>query len=115
LWPDIYDLLKPAAEYGRVTIPEAGDTFWIAFEGPTIFGACVTCLCGDEAQVKAIAGYRLKDWLGDLDEAVSGWARSSGAQKLTALGRKGWRRYFRRFGWGLCGEENGRLRFEKEL
>ena len=111
LWPDIEALLKPAAEYGGVKPFEDGDLVWIAFRGPEIFGVCVT----EGNAVKAIAGSRMKDWLPQLDEAVSDWARSNGMERLVALGRKGWLRHFQKYGWALRGDEDGRLLFEKEL
>src|SRR6476646_9622482 len=118
IWDAAVELLKPAAEYGDIETHEPGDLIWVAFEKNMVFGSCCTRLLpGDEAEVRAISGTRMSEWLPQLDEAVSEWARQAGAWRLTARGRRGWLRYFRRFGWENAPETDdaGRFIFHKEL
>lgn len=93
---------------------------WIAFEGPTVFAAATTILWDDgEAELRLAGGCRHKEWVRPLDETVSAWAKSAGADRLTMRGRKGWARYARELGWVALGElaEDGRTGriYQKEL
>jgi hypothetical protein len=117
LWPDLYRLLKPAADYGGIPVKDEDELVWIAYDGPTVFGAATTLLWDDgEAELRIAGGARFREWMGLLDEAVSAWARDCGAKKLTMRGRKGWVRYARTFGWVVLGtDHDGLTIFEKEL
>ena len=84
---------------------------WIA----VFRGARVLCWDDGEATILLGAGTRLKDWMEPMEAVVSAWARDCGAERLTLRGRRGWERFAQRFGWGLRGEEDGRMIFEKEL
>lgn len=116
LWNGIRALLKPAAELGCSPVFGDGEVLWVAIEGQTIFGAATSILWDDgEAQLILAAGTRHREWVAELDEAVTEWARLCGARRLTMRGRKGWGRYARRFGWVVTGIEGGRTLFEKVL
>lgn len=117
LWPDIRELLRPAAEYGEIPIRDSDEFVWIAFEGPTVFAAGTTLLWNDgEAEIRLCGGARHRDWVREALDAVEAWARSCGASRLTMRGREGWGRYVRPFGWvALCKDEGGRTMFQKEL
>lgn len=115
LWPDVLPLLKDAADYGGIEVWEPGDLVWVAFDGPTVFGAAVT-RPGEEAELRLAGGTRFREWIGLLDHEVSEWARINGAAKLTMRGRIGWKRFADRFGWSVLGiDEDGLTIFEKVL
>jgi hypothetical protein len=116
LWNEIMELLRPAAEYGGIGVRDDDELVWIAFDGSTIFAAATACPAGDEAQIRLAGGARHREWIEDFDGQVSAWARRNGAARLTMRGRKGWARYARAFGWGLCGtDEDGLTIYEKAL
>jgi hypothetical protein len=116
LWPAIYDLLKPAADYGDIDVHEDGDLVWIAFDGPTVFAAAVARPLGDEAELRIAAGSRFREWMPQLDAELTAWARANGAWRLTMRGRMGWARFAKRFGWVALGHDDaGRMLFQKEL
>lgn len=116
LWQGIKELLRPAADFGGIPVHDEDELVWIAFEGPTLFGA-VTTLCWNdgEAEIRLGAGTRLADWIEPMEATVSAWARDCGAKTLTLRGRKGWARFAARFGWAPLGEEDGRMIFGKGL
>jgi hypothetical protein len=117
LWPAIKGLLAEAERLGGIEAEPELDCIWIAFDGPTVFAAAATRLIpGDEAELRLAGGTRFREWIGLLDEAVSGWARDCGAYRLTMRGRKGWGRFARPFGWVALGADDaGRMIYEKEL
>jgi hypothetical protein len=112
LWPAIYDLLKPAADFGSVPVEHPDQVVWIAHENGTVFAAATTLLFTDQtAELRLAGGYRHRDWVPQLSETVSAWAKDAGAKKLTMKGRKGWGRYASATGWvALDGTS-----YEKEL
>jgi hypothetical protein len=117
LWSHIKELLEPAAKYGGIPIRDSDEFVWIAFDGPTVFAAATTLLWNDgEAELRLAGGARHKEWIGPLHEAVSDWAKRSGATRLTMRGRKGWGRYARPFGWVALGtDHDGLTIYEKAL
>ena len=104
LWNDIYQLLKPAADFGGMGVRDDGELVWIAFEGPVLFGAATTFLQGEDAQIRCVAGTRFKEWGRQMEAVLSEWARDCGAARLTARGRKGWSRIYPSFGWVALGD-----------
>jgi hypothetical protein len=116
LWADILRLLEPG-NYGPHPVIDTSDWVWIIYDGPVLYAAATTRLHGDgEASLLLAGGHRFQEWIGLLDETVSKWARSGGANRLTMRGRVGWRRYARRFGWEALGQDNDNLTiFEKDL
>ena len=114
LWEGIKELLRPAVTDGEILDP--GELVWIAIDGTTIVGAGTTAQIDDTtAAILAVGGTRHRDWIEQAEAAVSAWAQSNGATKLTMRGRKGWARYFRAFGWAVTGTENGQTVYEKDL
>ena len=114
LWEGIKGLLEPATDGAPVL--EENELVWIAFDGPTLFGAATTILYEDgEAQIRLCGGLCGSRWIGLGEATVSAWARDCGARKLTLSGRKGWGRVLRPFGWVACGTENGQTLYEKAL
>jgi hypothetical protein len=49
--------------------------------------------------VELVAGERMADWLGPLDEHLTGWVKANGGGAITAAGRKGWPRALRHLGY----------------
>ena len=111
LWNGIKELLRPA----NGEIPGEDELVWIAFDGPTLFGAGTTVLYDSgEASILACGGFQHRKWVAQAERLVSAWARDCGATKLTMRGRRGWARYFRALGWDASkiGDE---WIYEKEL
>jgi len=48
-----------------------------------------------------LSGYDMETWITDLHEAILGWAREAGCRKVKALGRPGWKKYYKQHGWGI--------------
>jgi hypothetical protein len=47
LWPQIVEMLRPAAEYGGVAVEHPDHVVWIAHEDGTVFAAATTLLYDD--------------------------------------------------------------------
>jgi hypothetical protein len=113
LWEGIKEMLEPAAE-GFPVLTD-GELVWLAFDGPTAFGAATTILYDDgEAQIRLCGGKHGKQWIALGEATVSAWARDCGATKLTLRGRKGWARALPA-GWVATGIEDGKHTYEKVL
>ena len=114
LWNGIRELLKPACE-DEVLSP--GEIVWIAYDGPTLFGAGTTALAEDErtAVIVACGGHRHREWVHEALRIVEAWARDAGASRLTMRGRRGWARYVRALGWDATGTEGNKQIYEKDL
>jgi hypothetical protein len=113
LWPQIVEMLRPAAEFGGVAVEHPDHVVWIAHEDGTVFAAATTLLYDDAtAELMLAGGCRHRDWVPQLSETVSAWAKSAGATRLTMKGRKGWGRYARLCGWATLGNS---MIYEKEL
>lgn len=116
LWPQIVELLKPAAKFGDVEVEHPDHVVWIAHENGTVFAAATTLLLADgNTELRLAGGYRHRDWIEQLNAVVSAWAKSAGAKKLTMRGRKGWARYARACGWVVAAPEANGLIYEREL
>lgn len=117
VWPAIEEMLRPAAKRYGGDVYDNDELVWIAYEGPTVFGAFTTLLCDDEAVIRLGAGTRLMEWIDDSDAAVTEWARRNGASKVTIIGRRGWARFAPRLGWASLPQpdEDGDSVYEKIL
>ena len=82
-----------------------------------MFGVATTILWDDgEAELRLGGGARLSEWIEPMQDTLSEWARTAGADRLTILGRKGWARFAKRFGWVALGTDGeGRFIFKKGL
>lgn len=116
LWPDIYRMLEPAAKVGDCPVLEENDLVWIAIKGRTIVGAHTCRLLRDNRlQCVHIAGTKVREWFGPLDETLTDFARDCGAWKMISRGRKGWARVAKDYGWKVTGTEDGLMLYEKEM
>jgi hypothetical protein len=116
LWPEIRSLLEPAARLGGIEPYEPGDVVWLAFEGGKVWAAMVSRLAFDVAEIRCVAGTRLKDWLPQWAAVFEEWARNCEAGLLECRGRKGWGRFADRFGWKFAHvDDDGLPVYQKEL
>lgn len=116
LWPEILALIAKGAELGGAEPYSKGELVWIAFEQGTIFAVMTTALNADVAEIRNVAGTRLRDWLPEWARIFEQWARNCGADWLECRGRKGWGRFAERFGWHFSHvDKDGLPVFEKEL
>jgi hypothetical protein len=98
-----------------VPVLDPNELVWIAYDGPTLFGAGTTVLMLDgEARIIACGGFDHKRWIKQAEAVVSAWARDCGARTLTMRGRMGWARYFRA-GWAVSKRDDGQFDYSKEL
>ena len=110
-------MLEPGV-FGDFEVFEPGDIVWMIFDGTVAYGAAITRLLhgGDEAELRLAGGARFSEWIGPLDETVTAWARDCGAYRLTMRGRKGWKRFAKRYGWTDLGQaDDGLTIFAKDL
>lgn len=93
------------------------DFLWLAIEDGTVWGAVTTRLTTDKiAELRLVAGARLRDWIAPMNGEIEAWARHCGARKLVTRGRKGWARFNRAFGWAVLGiDDENKWNFEKRL
>lgn len=115
-WEEIEALLAKAAVDVAPYDPRA-DVVWIAFEGPTIWGAATTRLKADEteAELLCVSGARFREWIGPMEAEICAWGRLCGAERIVSRGRMGWARLSRAFGWAATGRTDGQQVFTKEL
>lgn len=115
-WNDLIDLLAMAAARGNVPAWQVGDLMWIAIDGGQVIGAASTRLLSDgRAELKHVAGTRVREWYPDLEDKICAWAANSGASVIVAEGRRGWVPLVARLGWKVAGSSDGRTLFEKVL
>ena len=72
---------------------------WKIQQGWCLTGALATGEMGKTAFVEAIAGDRMRDWLGPCLADLEDRCRAAGMQRLRAQGRKGWLRLLRQYGF----------------
>lgn len=115
VWPDIKELLTPAARRGGIEPYSEGDVLWLAVEGGTVYAAMVTKFCNETAEIICLAGTRMTDWLPDWARIFEEYGRAAGAVMLECRGRKGWARYAERFGWVFSHNDDGVPVYTKDL
>jgi hypothetical protein len=55
--------------------------------------------------VYLVAGQGIYDWADDLHDEVLIWAQTHGCQKIKALGRPGWKKFYKDKGWKISAYE----------
>ncbi len=76
---------------------------WRINEGWCLVGALATGIKGDAAFVEAVAGDRMRVWLGPCLEDLEDRCRNAGLKRLTMRGRRGWSRVLSRYGYHDAG------------
>lgn len=115
-WRGILGLLRRSAERfgGKPYTP--GELVWVVIDDKQIIGAFTTDLDDEgNAVILTLGGHRIREWLADANDWVEAWARSVGAKKTTAKGRKGWTALCGACGWKVIGREDNRMIYEKVL
>ena len=116
LWNDVLALLDTAAVRGGIPAWSDGDLLWIAIDNGQVIGAATSRLMSDgNAELKNVAGTRMREWHGDLEGTICDWARCHACPLIVSRGRKGWIPIVRKWGWQKVGEEDGLTLFEKVL
>lgn len=54
---------------------------------------------GPYLNVWTLGGTDLDDWVGDLNDFLTGWAKIRGLEGVMCGGRPGWRKVLKRLGW----------------
>lgn len=110
LWRAITDLLTPAVERGGndwgeviALLDDGRAQLWLTMERDQPIVAAVSRMDGDTFEVW-LAGGRVLSRLDDLEMAITA-AREGGATNGRIIGRKGWARVLRAYGWRVEGDE----------
>ena len=113
----VIELLEtPARMSGFRAFDPAEDVLWIAYEGPTIWGAVSTRgLDTGVAELIHVAGRRGMEWVKPIEAIICDWAVTNGAPRIVAQGRKGWGRLFAPLGWRVVKAMDGVTYYEKDL
>lgn len=115
VWTEVVRLLDPAAKLGGCEVDLSDHAVcWTVHDGDELIGAATTqyCLNGD-MHVLLVGGRNAKAWIKPLDEMIGEWARDhNGCSRLTATGRRGWKRVL---GWNVVGERDGMTAYERRL
>lgn len=116
LWPGIRRLLKRGGDWADAPDWEPEHVVWIVIDGRQIIAALSSRVTVDgAAEVVNIGGCRAAEWLPDMDDHITGWARRAGATKLAARGRRGWQRLSAPLGWVAIGRDGKSMLYEKVL
>lgn len=114
VWNEVVRLLEPAAKFGgcEVDLSDHAEC-WTVHDGGELIGAATVRLCVDgQANVHLVGGRDAREWIRPLDQMIGEWARLEGCNRLTASGRRGWKRVL---GWDVVGERDGMTAYERRL
>lgn len=111
IWPAIEPWVAKALSHGGLVFqpPDILEglltrsmKLWIAFDGENIKGCCISEIeqfrRARVCAVLVIGGVMAKDWL-HYSEAVEAWGRSMGAEYMQGVGRFGWAKKAKPFGY----------------
>lgn len=110
LWPTIYSLLNEAVERGEndwsqvvETLEDGRSQLWLTI-GDKPVNATVSRMDGDTVEIWLCGGPVLNGSLGHLETILEA-GREAGAVRARIIGRKGWMRALRPWGWHAEGDE----------
>lgn len=110
LWPAITDLLDPAVKRGGNDWAEVEDglrsersQLWLTIEDKPV-AAMVTRIDGDTFEVWLAGGAALSGSVPFLETAIEA-SKAAGTTNGRIIGRKGWARVLRGYGWRVEGDE----------
>jgi hypothetical protein len=115
-WPELCEMLRPAAERGGCDVFVSGDLVWIAVDDGLLIGAATSRMTVEGfAELKHTAGTRAREWYPELESKICAWAKDCGADLIRGRGRRGWIPWITKLGWKVTGCESGLTLFEKVL
>jgi hypothetical protein len=115
-WPEAEAYLEPARALGDYeNCIEPDEALWIVMDGKELLAACTARITEHGCEVMLVGGREYPRWLSQLDFTVGAAAKRAGAKRMTAMGRKGWRKPLLRLGWDTFGEVDGMTVYSREL
>jgi hypothetical protein len=97
------DVLTPQEIYHRLAIGEM--TLWTIQQGNVLKAIALTEVGrfydGDVCFIYLVSGINLHTWMSDLHDAIYQWAKENGCRKVKALGRPGWKKFYKQQGWRI--------------
>ena len=112
VWNDAWGWLAPAVAQssGRISVDDLrrglyrGEyQLWVAFKDDAIDGAIITTIT--EYPNKRIltwlfiGGDHIEDWCDSMHKLVERFSRDMGCEGAEIVGRKGWVRFMKKYGW----------------
>lgn len=118
-WEEAKAYLEPARVRGDfASVIEPDEELFAVLDGDELL-ACATAWfdVGEKrVEVKLVGGRDHRRWLGQLNDTIGALARSAGADRLCAIGRRGWLGELSALGWAVAGEVDGKtLIYSREV
>jgi hypothetical protein len=107
-WNEAKAFLEPARARGDFpdVLNEPDDELFAVLDGDELLAVATAWFDADEkrVEVKLVGGKDRHKWLRELDDKIGAMARDAGAERLIAIGRRGWLKELRAIGWVQFGE-----------
>lgn len=112
IWPVVEPLLEKALEgnCGEVTtfdvyqgIKSRDLQLWVIYDG-SVQAAVITEIINyprkKTCRALQVAGSNMDEWM-HLIQVIEDWAKEQGARSMELIGRKGWERYMKQYGFSF--------------
>lgn len=101
------DMLSLAEIYHRLACGEM--ILWTVQRDHELKGIALTevgaFLDGQVCFIYFVTGDDILTWMEELHEEIVTWAQTHGCRKVKALGRPGWKKFYKNFGWHISAYE----------
>ena len=101
-WTEAAALLEPARARSDEVIDLLGfnELLWAVLDGDDLL-ACATARLTEDGscEVMLVGGRDHQRWLRELNDMIGAAAAEAGATRMVAMGRRGWVKALRAFGW----------------
>ena len=111
-WPLAYPLLEPAVARAGGRISEATvyaglmqgtHLLWATTDGPDIAAVATTRVAQYPLKkmlvVECLGGAKLDEWVSEMNDTLTRFAKASGLSGIEMFGRSGWARALQPYGW----------------
>lgn len=116
-WPEAEAYLEPARARGDFpSCLGTNEALFVVLDGDELLAAATAWLSTDRyVEVKLIGGRDHRRWLKALDDVIGAAAVEAGATRLLAIGRLGWWKAIKPYGWEKLGSVEDHWLFERKL
>jgi hypothetical protein len=118
-WPQAEAFLEPARARGDFESVIEPDEELFAVLGPSgeLLGAATAWFDIERrfVEVKLVGGREFRRWIGELNDELGRLARLAGAERMVAIGRRGWGKILPRLGWVKLSGTGDETVYSREL
>jgi hypothetical protein len=118
-WPQAEAFLEPARARGNfASVIEPDEELFAVFDhSGELLGAATAWFDTERrfVEVKLVGGREFRRWIGELNDELGRLARLAGAERMVAIGRRGWDKILPRLGWVKLGGTGDETVYSREL